>query len=848
MFGPDPHVGRLRGAALNTSARLVALALVLSPAAARGQEPRQPVLELQAGLPAGGRTFVTEAPGVMQFTVANPTAADKEARVVVYYASRPEVQYARDVWVPARATMGVWMPVGPAPESADRSSRELRLLLYERDGGDARRVMPSADDRFRSRPVMYRPRSPTTAVMVDLDGPNALPRDSEAVRFARVARLAIDLPPVVSVVPDGPLPPTAESLDGVDVLAVAGNRLAADPPGRAVVRRWVEHGGTLWVMLDKTDLATVAAVLGDEFDLSAVGPAGLTTVRVGRPGGDTEVRTEEVPVPLARVVASPADQVAAAVDGWPAAFSRRFGRGKVVFTALAGRGWFRPRKVDPNAAQPRPPVAMGKGGPPRTTTGDPLSPDPDTPDLPVPLPQMSLLAGELHPPPEADPLPAEAFRPLLNADIGYEVVGRGTAAAVLGGFVLALAGLGVGLRRGARPELAGWAAPGLAVAAAGVFVGLGERSRLAVPPTAAAVGFADPVPGTGEIATAGLYAVFHPASGPVTLGTRTGGDFTLDTAGLDGQTRRRTQSDTDVWAWDGLSLPAGVRSGAFRGTVAGRVEAVARFGPAGVEGRFDPGPFTEAADAVILTPARDPVPVRVAADGTFAVAAGDGPPPGQYLAGAVLTDAQQRRQAVYRRLLNPTKEVDGKTVDVPLPRHLRNRDLFFVWATPPGLPVTPDAGARVAGTALVTAPLRFEPPPAGTRVVVPRGFVVGRRVTAVGREPLLTTAPFAVETKLRFQVPPSVWPLKVEGATFHLRIRAAGRRVAVGGGGRPLFEGVGPTEAVRVGITDPARLTPDADGGLYLDFSIGKAAEGSDAAWVVESIGLDVVGVTEERR
>jgi hypothetical protein len=801
-----------------TPAVLLALAV---PPAAFGQDKPAPTLQVQGGLPAGARSSVTEAPGVLRFTVINFTAEDRDARVAVFYAARPDVQYARDVWVPARSAAAVWVPVGPAPPGPPEGiSRELKVLLYDRAGGAGRQIVPPGDDgRVRGRAVVYRRREPSTSVLVDTDEDGS-PQTGPAARLARAARPAAGLPTGVSVVRDLPLPPTADALGGVDVFVLAGNRLGSDPPGRAVVRRWVEAGGTLWVMLDRVDPETVAAVLGDDADLAVAGRTSLTTFEVVRPGDPTaaEERTVEQPVPFVRVFPSAADQVIHQVDGWPASFVRRVGRGKVVFTALGPDGWHRPR-----------------------TRQDAASPDPDTPDLPVPLRPLDELAGELHPPPEPDPFPPEVFRPMLADEVGYRVVGPGTAAALFGGSLAVAAGLGLAARRSARPELAGWVGPGAAVLAAGLFVGLGERSRQAVPPTAAAAGLVDVVPGSGGAVGSGLYAVYHPESGAVDVGTRTGAELGLDAEGLDGQPRRRVQYDTDIWAWEGLGLPAGLRMAPYRSAgMAGRVAAVARFGPDGVDGRFEPGAFAGPADAVIATPAREPVPVRLGPDGAFTVGPDDALPAGQYLADAVLSGRQQRRQEVYRQLLTG-----------PMPRHLRNRDLLLAWTTPPDLPVRPDPGARVVGAALLAVPLEFDRPPAGTKVLIPRAFVRARRENARGRlEPVLPTAGQPVEQRLRFEVPPSVRPLAVGRATFTLRVKAAGRRVAVSGAADgkpvPLFDGTNPAE-VRLDITDPRLLAPDADGALYLTLSVGPA-EGTTEAWKIEALGLELAGEAGQPR
>jgi hypothetical protein len=240
-------------------------------------------------------------------------------------------------------------------------------------------------------------------------------------------------------------------------------------------------------------------------------------------------------------------------------------------------------------------------------------------------------------------------------------------------------------------------------------------------------------------------------------------------------------------------------------------------------------------DALITTPARQPIALRQLPDTPFAAGRADMLPPGQYLAGAVLTDRQQRRQSVYRQILGG-----------PLPPHLDGRDLLLAWCEPGVIPFTTGEGARLAGSTLLIVPLEFERPAAGTRVTIPPAFVEVRRADGLAGRPTLEST-FPAEMRLRFQLPASVLPLETEHATFHMRIRAPARRVAVGGlaGGRlvSLFEAESPADAVRVELADPTLLQPDSEGGLYLALAITDSGA-PEGPWRIESLGLEVVGRT----
>ena len=807
---------------------LVGLAVLCCAPTARGQEQPAEPLRVIGLYPEGVRQSVTgDSHTTLRFTLVNSGPSARVARVVVYYIGREDVRFARDVWVPPQASISTLLPVGPAPLEGTEFGRDIGMILYDRTDGTSRVVLPPGEQRERSRTVFYKKRGETTAIYSDVelslpDRPSPDPVAPDVLSFVRLIRQESSLDDYVTLLPGDPLPLSPEAYDGVDVFVLAGNRLAADPAGRAQLRRWVMGGGRLWVMLDRVEPATVAAILGEDFDVGLVDRVGLTSFRLYQatdtPASEA-VREVEQPVPFARVTPAASDRVISLVDGWPAAFSRPLGHGRVVFTTLGGPGWVLPRTA---------PTPQPKG--------------PPAPPV-VPHYQAKILAGQLHPPPEPEQLPPETFAPMLADEIGYSVIGRGTAAAILGVFALVVAAAALVLRRSRRPELVGWLVPAAGLATAAVFVVLGERSRRAVPPTVGVAGVALVTPGTREVSLAGLYATYHTSSGPVSLGTDAAASFEVDAEGLAGQTRTRVQTDADRWHWDGLSLPAGVRTGRFRMTpAAGRIAAVVRFGPAGLEGRLETGSFGRVEDAIITTPARDPLAVATRPDGTFAASSADSLPQDQYLAGTVLTDRQQRRQAIYRDMLSDKS-----------PPYLAGCDVLLAWAGPTVVPITVSEGTRVVGSVLLAVPLEYERTPPGTNVVIPRGFTTVRRVQSEKQVPALTSGTFPANQLLRFQVPASVLPFEVERAVLVTRVSAPARRVTVScdvdGKSGVLFDAESPTGPLSVEITDPKLLRLDEGGGMLVNVNVGAPLGGAavNTAWAFEAMSLELIGRTAGR-
>src|SRR5207248_4752277 len=130
------------------------------------------------------------------------TDSDRRARVLLGYEGQPDAQYGRDAWVPARSTLSSWLLVGPAPAQPSRQSREVQFLLYDRSENGDRLILPREERRQRTRAVRYRPREPSTAILLDEGPPEAsgfgrLPppesASAESLRLARTFRHAANL-------------------------------------------------------------------------------------------------------------------------------------------------------------------------------------------------------------------------------------------------------------------------------------------------------------------------------------------------------------------------------------------------------------------------------------------------------------------------------------------------------------------------------------------------------------------------------------------------------------------------------------------------------------------------------
>jgi hypothetical protein len=778
---------------------------------------------------------VTDTWGTLRIELTNRSASPRDVRVVVFYPDQPNVQFGRDLWLPPQSVMSSWLTVGNAPASdPSMQARELKFQLYDRTGGTPRVVLPNEDDRLRSRAVPYRKREAATSVLTDslaadAVDPDAFDRSESAVSpvftFVRVFRQTLGVSESVASIQDRFLPPSAESFDGIDHFVLAGNRLRHDPVTLRTLRNWIQRGGVCWIMLDRVDMDSVVPLLGDDCRFSVIDRTSLNTVRLLRHGDDTsrtETREHEEPVPLVRVRLGGLETVYYTTDGWPAAFGQTVGRGKIVFTTLDGRAWYRPRL-------PR----------------ERRSPFENYRDLPVAIDAMERLAGDFVPFESGDTLIPANLNQLNAAEIGYTVVSQWSAAAIFALFLVVIAGLSIGLRQTRRPERIVWVGPAFAIAFAGVFAAFGLKSRHATPATVAVAAIADVQPGTRSGSLSGVVATYRPDSGVNTLTMPTGSLFVPDAVGLEGQVRKLIQMDTDARMWDQLSLPVGVRMGPYRSPIeTGSVTAEARFSPDGLTGRISLERFPTLADAVVVTNESSAYGVSISGNGEFTLRPEDRFKPGQYVAGTVISDRQKRRQDVLRQYLNP------------YPKHLAGRPHLLAWADSPDQTVTATDNERTVGNVLLIVPLNLLRSAPGTSVVVSQGFIT---VRPEGQGRLTLESSMPGEQTVRFRLPSSLLPLDVERATLSLTVRARGRSVTVSGlaNGKPvqLFEAVNPMDPIRLEITNRDLLQPDADGTIRLRIKFGERATASDdfrdpdqyVDWKIETLGLDVIGRTRPR-
>ena len=830
---------------------LVAGVLAFGASVCKAEAADEIGLRHSSGVTSGIRRYVPGKWTVVATNVSNFTDQPVEVLVTSHFGDDPNLQYARHVWVPAKAQRSTWYPIlTPASIDLEAKNTELSSLLFGRSGKAETPLRNSQGEMTQSRLIsIHRPTITGVISAVD-DDPEDDPDDagkdsddkSEASVHAAIAVMKESMrsPLTFCTLFEDFLPPVQESLQGLDQLVICNDRLASDAAGLTAVRHWLQAGGRVWIMLDRVAPETLELLLNDSFKCQVVDRVGLNQVLIedAQPLsliGPNDAREFEKPVDFVRVLVSDVEMIHT-VNGWPASFSRRVANGYVLFTTLGAEGWMRPR-----------------------TRWEPQLDIPFSSLNRAATQQLSFLAGEFLQPAEPPMLKAEDLQPYLTQRIGYKVAGRGSVFGILGSFCGLLVLAAVCLARRQQLERMIWVAPVAALVTAGTLIVIGMWTKQAVPPTVAVAQLVEVEPGAEDIQMTGLMAIYNQEASSTPIGAKRGGLFDLDMSGLAGATRRMVRTDMGAWHWENLTLPSGVSTASFQhaAKIDHPVEVRGTFSEAGFTGTLSPGPFENVGDALIALPSARNLGIRLDEEGNFTAGAGQTLASGQFLTGNILSDEQRRRQSIYRNLLP-----EGAPEKCPA------RPVVFAWADAFDMQFICSEQAKLVGSALLAIPLEIERPPAGTRLTIPSPCLAFRAVGGPLKHPSAAYTNHrkewvevrdASQAWLRFQVPPEILPVELDSAVLTIEINAPARKVSVLGlsSGKPvdLITRNGPVGSMRCEVQRADLLELDDRGGLLLGIDVGKgqsmlpdsdplASRGS--LWKIEDVKVEVSGMTLE--
>ncbi len=756
------------------------------------------------------------------------------------------LQYGRRVWVPPHTRFVTWQPLlvpdAPPADPFDPKIREIefRSLLFDSRASDDQPVRQELG-RLEIRDTLWltHPGQVTGVLLPPHDGAergdgDGRPTGISAYEFVVTGRVEAGIQYNYVVLDEG-LPPGGEqSLEAFDQLIVASDTVLHDHAAIAALRDWLFRGGRLWIMLDRVDVSVLEVLLGDAFTGHVVDRVGLTRahLRAGPLGiaGEEQPREFDRPVPLARLLLDDVD-MAYTVDGWPAAYWKTCGEGRLLVTTLGPGGWVRPR----------------------LPTDDPPSIGGAWATSVVPGPAFNEIMSSffvVQPDPLMQP---EVLETQARDGVGYTVPSKGLVVGLLSGFTLFLIGMGAWSLRVGEGQRMGVIGPLAALVASLSLMAVGNTHR-SVPEMTAVTQFVQPIPGTDDVRAIGAAATFVAETGPVEFsGNR--GWLMPSLVGQDPGPRRVVWSDLDHWRWENLRLTQGLHAARFRNSAEldARTSARISFDSEGVTGRLSLPAGLAASDAIIVTPSGR-MGVKMAGENTFQARAEDVFTAEQYVAAGLLSDEQATRSRTLATLLESSGD-----------RFSREPTLLF-WTDPWELGTFFPSETSVTGSALVTVPLEFDRPAVGTAIQIPSPFVTYREAMLPNTQSLSGLYNHRTRTWMERRNPTSTWlgfrlPRRiapVRPTTAKLTIRVAGPmgrlEVATLRGTEPVPVKTwdDPVGTLAVELDDPQLLALAPDGTLMLRIAVGDpnqpasaqaSASSVSSTFRIESLTLELQAV-----
>ncbi len=805
--------------------------------------------------PFGIDAYVSKKWGGLNVRLVNPTNEPIELFTSTYFEDNPTLQFGRRVWLPPQSRMQTWHPLLMPEVGAEVATFPLRTLVM--DARQSREVMIRGDSGYLQADSLLRHTTGTHVTgLIDSLSIVTDENTNAAYELLLASRLGEGLNRQIKSLPDRMIPAGDECLQGLDQLVIADGRVVDDAAGLTAIRRWLFAGGHLWVMLDRVDPRALEFLLGDEFACQVVDRVGLNTVRLEASDVQGKIehwtREYERPVEFVRVMVEDAN-VAFTIDGWPAAFWKNCGAGRLLVTTLGPQGWSRPRESG-DAQQPL--SGRRSGRPPQSSASAAVEPAGFAPGREIVLPPMQSLAGQFFDLRPAPLLTEAMLEPQMREYVGYAIPSRWLIVSLLMGLSGLLAGLGTWLWRISRLELLGVIGPGLAIMVSLVLVQLGRHQRQVVPASVSSVQFVQTLPGTDDVRVHGVVGLFSAEAGTATVSAKRGGWLMPEMTGQQGITRRMVWTDLEEWQWENLPETAGLRSATFLHSekTPERIEALATFGLEGVTGRLQTVAGQRPADVILATSAGR-LGVELREDGRFLATSQDVFAGDQFLAASLLSDEQNRRRQTLRNLLT-----DPLRLDYPAAPQL----LF--WTDPWDLGFQFGEGRKSFGAALVAVPLKFERPPTGTEMALAAPFLPYRG--AIGpdddvpsglwdhrhRSWLEKSVPAA--TWLRFQIPAVLLPVQIKSGRLLVQVTGPVGKLEIAGLRQrkevvPLKTWIDPVGSLTLEITDRELLSLSSDGGLMLrvsggdpdrpELTNGDMQHGDKTNfWQIESLTLDL--------
>lgn len=538
----------------------------------------------------------------------------------------------------------------------------------------------------------------------------------------------------------------------IDTLIVASPKVFDDASSVEMIRKFLQSGGRVWVMLDSIETDAVSLLLAENQQCKTIETVELNHFEVQVAGPEVSVsdRTVDVDVPVRfKHVMHTGGRVLHRIGNWPVTIEMPVGKGNLFLSTLEASAWIVPRRTqwsespwDQSDYEMR---GWAKG-----------------------------LANQLHF--EKTKLPInlrDASYPISR--IGNPVVSRTLVGAILLLFCFTLALSGIWKYRTGDLRSIGWLAPALSCVAVLPLVAAAAFQRKDIPAMVSILQFADfSYPSGGTLHESA--AVYDNESRDMELVGQTDGlaePSNTMTSGI----RTVTTSDFQQWKLSNVAWPVGTwRYTSESSLPSAHMVAHAELTSNGLLVEVPKDMPSELSDSIVnFVPGAATLGKRI--DATHLLFDGEYPASkDRYTLDSMVSDEQVRRGEIYRRLF----DVSITSNNVPTRTLCGWTDL---WSEGPKW----SADLERRGTAINLLPIHLVTPAPGSNVVIPHSLIEVRHAFAdsmttyyldnLGRWIQQSTP--AADVKLAFHLPPEAIPLQAESLTIDWDIRAPRRSIRI---------------------------------------------------------------------
>ena len=767
---------------------------------------------------------------VLQATARNTADEWSEGVLVVTVDGRVHRQSARRIALAPGDTEQVDIYTSLPQSIAGKSTIEVKVTLFV-DYGDGE-VVQDSDGRPAEYTMTFSVlgSEPLAAFIMDQKPsprphwywPPAQPHTSYELAVA--GRIDAGLTRQTTNFDQRILPLNQADWSSIDVIVLSEAGAFNDAAFTDAIKKYVDGGGKVWVMLDRVPTDVVRPVLAPEQICETVDEVERTSFTVEQLGSAARLKevdlqvTSATPYKLKHVVQS-GGRVTHRIDGWPAAIWMKRGYGEILLTTLDCGAWIEPR------ANP--------------------SSDPRFSAAYTSRVWASLLAISINAAKANEPLPDLEY-PLQQ--IGNPVVPKLWVTLTLAAFCALLAGLGVWRTVNGGLRLIGLAAPALAIlVGAGLLLVSTVVSR-DIPETIAKLQIVQVAQDGKSAMVREQAAVYLERSADMILESNLDGGAVVDES-LTSGVQRFDVIDFQRWQLSNQTWPSGAwRYRTNYSFLTEDLVVCAKLAKDGVHLTMPALP-SELQDPVLSFCVGDPIPCQSAGESLFLdgslTAKG-----GRWIAGTILNDEQQRRLGAYQAYFESSDRgaMTGRTL----------YGWTKLWPQGPHW----SRELRQRGSSLISLPLRLERPEPGQPIYIPHGLIqlqknpdhFGSTTFAYDEssgewEKGLT---IGVEARLRVALPPEVLPFEASSIEIVLDIEAPHRNVSLA-----CELPSGPVELIRLSnpslprpftVSDPRVLRAVRNGALDIVLAVSDRTDVEDSAtssvvaWHVDSLAVSFHG------